>query len=304
MDIEKSRQFIYRNARPIDLARWQYFFENGSKKQVLNTLAAYQNEDGGFGHGLEPDCWNPNSSPMQTWAATEIIREVELNDAEHPIIQGILKYLALTDDFDGNIWRGTIPSNNEYPHAPWWGYEALQELSYNPTACLAGFVLKYAAPQSQLYARAISLAQKAYAFFKEKYPLDSMHTASCFVDLYEYMQECGADTGINAEELKELLQKQIKYILTSDTSLWSTEYVCKPSLFIHSCQSDFYSENKDICAFECEFIARTQKYDGTWNITWQWDNYPRQWAISKNWWKSDLIIKNLRFYNAMHKFSL
>ena len=67
------------------------------------------------------------------------------------------------------------------PYAPWWGYETLQELSYNPTACLAGFVLKYADPQSQLYARAISLVQKAYAFFKEKYPLDSMHTVSCFV---------------------------------------------------------------------------------------------------------------------------
>lgn len=62
--LKKARTFIYRNARPLDLARWQYHFEGGSKEAVLTTLAAYQNEDGGFGHALEPDSWNPNSSPI------------------------------------------------------------------------------------------------------------------------------------------------------------------------------------------------------------------------------------------------
>lgn len=53
---EKSGKFMYRNARPVDLARWQYHFENGSKENVVKILAEYQNEDGGFGHGLEEDC--------------------------------------------------------------------------------------------------------------------------------------------------------------------------------------------------------------------------------------------------------
>ena len=66
---KKARTFVYRNARPLDIARWQYHFENGSKGAVLTALAVYQNEDGGFGHALEPDSWNPNSAPIQTWAA-------------------------------------------------------------------------------------------------------------------------------------------------------------------------------------------------------------------------------------------
>ena len=45
---KKARTFIYRNARPLDLARWQYHFKGGSKEAVLTTLAVYQNEDGGF----------------------------------------------------------------------------------------------------------------------------------------------------------------------------------------------------------------------------------------------------------------
>lgn len=56
---ERARRFVYRNARPLDLARWKYHFENGSEQEVLAALSAYQNEDGGFGHGLEEDNMNP-----------------------------------------------------------------------------------------------------------------------------------------------------------------------------------------------------------------------------------------------------
>ena len=76
-----ARTFIYRNARPLDIARWQYHFDGGSKEAVLTALAAYQNEDGGFGHALEPDCWNPNSAPIQTWTATEVLREIDFTDS-------------------------------------------------------------------------------------------------------------------------------------------------------------------------------------------------------------------------------
>ena len=66
---EKARGFIYRNARPLDLALWKYHFENGNREDVLTALMAYQNADGGFGHALEADSFNPNSAPIQTWTA-------------------------------------------------------------------------------------------------------------------------------------------------------------------------------------------------------------------------------------------
>ena len=301
MNIEKAREFIYRNARPLDLARWNYLFENGNKENVLRILASYQNEDGGFGHGLEPDCWNPNSSPVQTWVATEIIKEVGLEDASHPIIKGILSYLSSNKDFNGHTWLNTISSNNDFPHAPWWTYDPSQEQSYNPTACLIGFILKYVKPDRELYQTAICLTKEAYAYFKTNFPMESMHTVSCFVELYEYLKESHREDLLDMWEYEDLLQKQIRHILTYDTSVWAVEYICKPSLFISSKNSIFYDKNKDICQFECDFISSTQEVDGTWNITWAWDEYPEQWCISKNWWKSDLIIKNLKFYNAIKK---
>ena len=83
---ERARKFVYRNARPIDLALWKYHFENGNKDDVLTALAAYQNADGGFAHAIEPDFWNENSTPIATWAATCKLEQMGGVDRSHPIV--------------------------------------------------------------------------------------------------------------------------------------------------------------------------------------------------------------------------
>lgn len=295
MHYEEARSFIYRNARPLDIARWKYMFEGGSKEDVLIALTAYQNKDGGFGNALEPDCWNPNSSPVQTWVATEIIKEINLQDKNHPIILGILNYLSLGKDFDGHTWLNTVDTNNDYPHAPWWSFETTQVTSYNPTASFIGFILKFADENSKIFKLACILAKEAYSYFKIHFSIESMHTVSCFVELYEYLKETSINDILDIEEFNTLLKQQIQHVITCDTSKWAIDYVCKPSLFIGTKTSDFYMQNKEICDYECEFILNTQQSDGTWGITWAWTDYPSQWNISKNWWKSNLIIKNVRF---------
>lgn len=263
MVFEIARNFVYRNARPLDFARWMFLFENGSKEAVLTALATYQNEDGGFGHALEPDCWNPNSSPVQTWVATRIIDEINLEDNNHPVVQGILRYLESGVHFDGHTWLNSIESNNDHPHAPWWSFDPNPELNYNPTASLIGFILKFSKRDSQLFERASILAKEAYAHFRFHHPLDQMHTVANYVELYEDLKTSLIDDLIDLEEFKNLLHTQLQHVLTHDTSRWAVEYVCKPSLFIRSKSSDFYLANMYTCYYECEFIAKTQESDGT-----------------------------------------
>lgn len=184
-------------------------------------------------------------------------------------------------------------------HAPWWTFETSQGISYNPTASLIGFILKFADKNSELFGLACTLAKEAYSYFKAHFPMESMHTVSCFVELYEYIKESSNKELLDMEEFNTLLKKQIKHVITYDTSKWTVDYVCKPSLFIDSKTSDFYIGNKDICNYECEFILDTQESDGTWAITWSWQDYQEQWNISKNWWKSDLIIKNIQYIKAI-----
>ena len=65
----KTAGWMKRNARPLEYARWAYLFEGGSKEKVIDNLSAFQNSDGGFAHGLEPDSMLPESNAIDTWAA-------------------------------------------------------------------------------------------------------------------------------------------------------------------------------------------------------------------------------------------
>lgn len=300
---DKARAFIYRNARPLDMARWQYHFENGGKEAVLAALSVYQNKDGGFGHALEPDAWNPNSSPIQTWAATEILREVGLTDKDHPIIKDILRYLASGQDFEGNFWYNTVRSNNDHPHAPWWhaAGNSTSYNNYNPTACLAGFALRFADKDSELYRLARHVAMEAFDSLLENKRENDMHTIACYIRLMQYCEEAGVDNVFDVTALKEKLAEQVRHSITQNTAEWETSYVCRPSQFFTSPESVFYPDNRDIAAYECEHIIKTQLDDGSWNIPWRWTDYPEQWPIAKNWWKCNNAILNLLYLRGMKK---
>ncbi len=302
---EKTRAFIYRNARPLDLARWRRHFEDGSKEAVLAALAAYQNEDGGFGHALEADAWNPNSSPIQTWSATEILREIDFTDSTHPMIQSILHYLASGKDFDGKFWNNTVRSNNDYPHAPWWHTESdsLSHNDYNPTACLAGFIIRFAEKGSELYNIGCRIAQEAYAaYFEQDLPGD-MHTAGCYIRLWQYCAEAGAAGIMDLAAMEDRLRKQIRQSMTQDKTKWETSYICKPSHFFNTRDSIFYTDNKDLADYECEFIIKFQLEDGSWAIPWSWNDYPDEWPVSKNWWKGNGAILNMLYLKGMGRLS-
>ena len=303
---KKAADFIYRNARPLDCARWQYHFENGSKEAVLHALSHYQNEDGGFGHALEADAWNPNSSPIQTWCATEILHEIDFQDRTHPMVQGILQYLTSGKDFEDNFWTNTVKNNNEYPHAPWWHSESESpgRNTYNPTACLAGFLIRFSVKDSEWYHLGCRIAKEACdAYLAESYPNDQndMHTALCYIRMAEYIEESGQTDLIDLSACKAKLIEQVKNNITQNKSEWETCYACKPSQFFNSKESVFYPDNQEIADYECDFIVKTQLSDGSWAVTWDWNAYPEQWAIAKNWWKSNNALVNMLYLKNMGK---
>lgn len=293
---EKAKEFMYRNARPIDLARFQYHFENGSKETVVNILSFYQNEDGGFGHAVEADCWNPNSTPLHSNTASEIIREINFEDANHPVIRGLLKWYASGTHFNGKTWEITVPSNNDYPHAPWWHTDSISSChtDYNGTAQIAGFIVRYSDKESDIFNLGVRIANEAIAALLPD-EIRDMHTCTCYMRMAELFEKAKATEYIAFDELKEKLHKSINKLIETDTSKWNG-YVCQPSCFITSNQSEYYPANKEIADYECQHIIDTQLSDGSWNIGWNWGgNYPDEWAISKNWWKGQWIIQNLLY---------
>ncbi|MDR2646921.1 MAG: hypothetical protein LBB67_02190 [Oscillospiraceae bacterium] len=302
---EKARTFIYRNARPLDIVRFQYHFENGSKEAVLTALAAYQNEDGGFGYALEPDSWNPNSSPIQTRTATEILREIGFTDSAHPIIQGILRFLGSGQYFNGKFWSFAIKSNEDYPHAPWWGFNDADDNGgcndYNPTTCLVGFTLRYAEKNSELFQTAARVANKAIKHFLDHDGfLNDGHCTLCYVRLMHYCEAAALDS-IDISAFKEKLYGNIKYLVTyTPPEKWDVNsYNDQPSFFLNSPDAVYSPEYKQLAELECDWIIKTQLPDGSWPIPWGWNDYPEEWAISKNWWKGNGALLNLLYLKGM-----
>lgn len=293
---EKARGFVYRNARPLELARWRFHFENGSADDVVTALSAFQNEDGGFGHALEEDNFNPNSLPMGVWKAAEILDEIGFSDKSHLMIKGMLRYLESGSCFDTahKQWLNTVPGNNDYPCAIWWAYNGESDFRYNPTAALAGFILKFAEKDSGIYQKALIIAKQAAKWFDANVPFNEMHVTNCFVRLYECLCKTGAEVCC-MESFKEKLITQVNNSICRDTSKWGKEYVSLPADFIRSKNSIFIDGNEELLKEQCRLVKQMQLPDGSFPVTWIWCNDYAEYLIAANWWKSEFCVSYMRF---------
>ena len=157
------RKLVHRSARPLDFTKWNFLFENGSCEDFLSVLSSYQNEDGGFGHNIEFNNWNPNSSPYTVCIALDYLDTADdyISSTKDKIITGIIKYLASGIYMLEKGWVGMqgIPTNNDYAHLPWFHYDPKKalEADISVTKRLSDFILKYADNSSDIYHKAAAL---------------------------------------------------------------------------------------------------------------------------------------------------
>ena len=296
------QHWIYRNARQIELAAWQYEFENGSKDAIISALAFYQNEDGGFGNALEPDSWNPNSSPYTTLNAIRKLNEINFTDINHPMMQGILKFLDSGMHRSDNGWLFSIPSNDGYPHAPWWTYdsEANEYESIGVSAGIACFILKFADKDSDLYERAFAVIDKLIARLYTPGNYGEMGLSG-YCALKDIIQQLGLIDKYDIEFLSRTLKKLVNDAIERDISKWAY-YGKIPSSFISSPDSEFYKDNEEIMQKELDYIIETRPKNGVWGITFSWfenkEKYANEFAVSENWWKADSAISKLKLLRS------
>ncbi|SHJ81905.1 hypothetical protein SAMN02745751_03452 [Dethiosulfatibacter aminovorans DSM 17477] len=291
---QQIRSWIYRNARPLDMARWNYHFEGGTADDVIRILESFQNKDGGFGHALEADCWNPNSSPLQTWWAIQFLKEIGLRDSSHPMIKSIMKYLASGDGMAKGRWQFSVPSNNDYPRAPWWSYsEADENPGYNPSAALAGFMIKNGEKGSDEFKIGFDIAGEAVEIFLNRNESTEMHELRCFIELYEYLVELDMNSVVDIEAFRKRLIDQVNCTIEKDISKWAAEYCCKPSHLFRKPDSIFFKGNEKLMEEELRFITDSLSDEGSWAVTWEWGDYEREFAVSRRWWQANIGIQNL-----------
>jgi hypothetical protein len=141
-DFNAAAAFVA-NARVLDRRRFQRLFEDGPAAPVRDAVAAYRNDDGGFGHALEPDCRAPGSQPAAAAMALRIMDETDAWDED--LVRGACDWLAAVAPAEGGA--AFVESTLEgWPHAPWWVPEEGHPASLVATGMIAG----------TLYARGVS----------------------------------------------------------------------------------------------------------------------------------------------------
>jgi hypothetical protein len=301
-DYKEIKSWMYRNARPIELAIWQYFFENGRKEAVLDALSFYQNGDGGFGHALEADSWNPNSSPYTTLRAINILKEIDFNDKQHPILQGIFHFLENNAYCSENGWHFNIPSNDAFAHAPWWTYnmEANAFEGIGVTAGIVSFLFLSAEKSSELFSKALKLSDRLIEKLETADKLGDMGIGGYSV-LLDAIERAGLESRFDCKSLAEKVKELVHASIERDTSKW-VYYSRRPSDYINSPESIFYKDNEDIVLKELDYLIETRPEKGVWNITWSWfennEKYAKEFAVSENWWKASVAIDKMKFLKS------
>lgn len=290
-DLKKTIDWLYRHGRPIDVARYEFLFLGKNRELLEKTLSSYQNSDGGFAHGLEPDFKNPNSTALQCWMAFTVIDELKL-DVNDDIVVNLLDYLVNKAPKKEGMFLSTIPSNNDYPHAQWWSYQEGAEVwGYNPTIAIAGFIYKYAWINENYIKFSRELIQRAIDDFNAK-PTDEMHEIRAFLDMINYVKDL-KDFNDSDKFLKKILQR-IEANIEKNSELWFTTYCVRPLQFFDVPNTFAYDLYRDLAKKEAMMILDSRNTSGIWEITWQWSEYPEDRVIAKREWQSSMAIGYLK----------
>lgn len=137
--LARAEIFLWSNARLLERRLFAFHFHGGSREAVLGALLAYQNSDGGFGNALEPDIRCPDSQPVPTQHALEIL---DVIGPEPAVVARVCDYLERITTQEGGV-PYLLPSALAYPRAPWWHATEPPTAELNPTGALIGLLQKH-----------------------------------------------------------------------------------------------------------------------------------------------------------------
>ena len=286
---------VKKKARPLEAARAEYLL-TGNAGDVVSILKNYQNEDGGFGHGLEPDFEMPFSSPVATWSAFGTMREIGY---EHCAVTAERAAVFLKNVFDeGEMrWYAADVRVNDHPHTPWWHHDEksgrcpIDASKGNPSAALTAYL--YDVPDAAgLDPERIS--DSLVDYFIEKKDYSSEHETYCFIDLWERL------SGNKKRRLGKAISEAVSQLVTYDPSEWA-DYRPSPLKFVRSPKGPFWGVDENGLRRELQLIRHILEKGELIKPNWPGEVYEdgyRGRALSA--WEGILTVNAL---SVMKKFS-
>lgn len=276
---QRALDYITHHARPVDQAWWRCMQGETTADTVLAELAAFQNDDGGFGHGIEPDFRAPDSTATATTVAFQYLAQAKAS-ADDPVVQRGVQYLLDSFDADARAWAPVVPAIADHPRAPWWQpYPTIPFAPEvkgwgNPNAEAIGYLHAYA----NLVEPGFLAERTADALaWIETVPEMESHEALCVMRLTEVLPEA------EAKRVDARLRVLLPGMVETDPSKWAS-YGAQPIWFATSPSSPWADLFPETLQANLDFIIQEQQDDGSWPTTWSWTEYLDVWTIAQQEW--------------------
>lgn len=257
--------YIKENGRMLDYYLILNLFEkNKYDDEVLIELLKYQNEDGGFGNGLEPDVQAPHSSILATDVAIDILATIKTNEKE-PIIERMIQFIESKFNKEDISFEFVPKEKDDYPHAVWWN--DVKEFGYfNPTPEVIGFLY-----QNKKYVTKFDVDELVIHMINEiKSPsfmeIDSEHS------LYSVMKFCEFISEEYKKEVKDILVNKVDELIGLDESKWDF-YSPQPYKFYMLSKELFDSKYDETLIQNFKFLETKLTTKNIWMPDWKWFQY-------------------------------
>ena len=291
---KRARLFLHDRARPLDKALFKYRFENASSQQVIAELGKYQNSDGGFGHGLEPDMRTPGSSSLATGLGLQILKEVGCS-SEHPMVRRAIDYILENYNQQLAGWRVVPVDANEYPHAPWWHddngslAEVFDGFRIIPRAQIAGLLVDYSDLVLESW-----LDELLRTTVDHIVNVNKLGTGGG--DDLVYASQLAETKGL-PEDLRKTLRERILLVtprvISRNPDEWGS-YSITPLKVAPSPDSIAADTIHDEIEMHLDYQIDNQSPEGFWRPTWSWgDLYPDVWKQVEVQWQGHLTLETL-----------
>jgi hypothetical protein len=174
----KARTFLEGASFPLGVAMVDHVWSEGSEDAVIAELAKYQNEDGGFGKGLEVDIKAPASNPF----AARLAMRVLLGIAHRPAsdLETRLKAWLVANQHDDGDWH-LSDETKAGELAPW--FAGWTSPSLNPACCIAGLA-------NRLGIATPGMLERVARLFSEKASPDDLRQGE-FYNVLPYVEYAG-----------------------------------------------------------------------------------------------------------------
>lgn len=289
----QATHFMKNKTRNLERAIFQFEFENGPYSAVLKELRTYQNTDGGFGHGLEPDLRCKESSALATTRALEILQLSPQKDEEQiEMIRKALLFFENTYNTDRYGWDIIPKEAEQSPRAIWWNYGAFADHWGNPSADIVSYFIEF---QSVYKSDKLEdYINYAMDYLVSKCDLQEMHELFCYLHLFEKLNET---QRLNIEDTLHVFLDNCVSMNPENRE----GYGATPLSVVNSPSSWYYKKYAAVIPVELDELIDQQGEDGSWTPNWTWYQFEEEWLIAKEEWKGIITLNALRTLRGFNR---